>query len=55
MSPKAEEYKLPSYNGKTVVLNTGHNVPSVSLRTFQDPDEQEQSVYTALNCLHPRE
>lgn len=57
MSPKAEDYKLPGYNGKTVVfnLNTGHYMPSVGVGTFQDPDDQEDSVYTALNCLYPGE
>lgn len=50
MSPEAEDYKLLDYNGKTVVLNTGHHMPPVGLGTFQDPDEQENSGYTALKC-----
>lgn len=39
---------LPGYNGKTVTLNTGQKLPCIGLGTFQDPDEQEMSVYTAL-------
>ena len=31
-------------------LNTGQVIPAVGLGTFQDPDEQEASVLTALHC-----
>ncbi|KAF4458296.1 aldehyde reductase [Fusarium albosuccineum] len=41
---------LPEYKGKTVLLNTGQTIPALGLGTFQDPDEQEQSVFTALKC-----
>lgn len=50
MSPKSEQFKLPGYNGKAVVLNTGQHMPLVGLGTFQDPEEQEDSVYSALKC-----
>lgn len=39
---------LGRYKGRTVTLNTGQMLPSIGLGTFQDPDEQEMSVYTAL-------
>ncbi|RSL97724.1 hypothetical protein CDV31_012904 [Fusarium ambrosium] len=39
---------LPGYKGKTVALNTGQKLPCIGLGTFQDPDEQEMSVHTAL-------
>ena len=39
---------LGRYKGRTVTLNTGQVLPSIGLGTFQDPDEQEMSVYTAL-------
>ncbi|KAI0545926.1 Aldo/keto reductase [Xylaria curta] len=35
---------------KALILNTGHCMPALGLGTFQDPDEQEHSVYTALKC-----
>lgn len=41
---------LGRYPRRTVTLNTGQVVPSIGLGTFQDPDEQEMSVYTALKC-----
>lgn len=41
---------LPLYKGKTHTLNTGQRIPAIGLGTFQDPDEQEASVYTALKC-----
>ncbi|KAB2579573.1 putative oxidoreductase [Lasiodiplodia theobromae] len=41
---------LGRYPRRTVTLNTGHILPSIGLGTFQDPDEQEMSVYTALKC-----
>lgn len=34
--------------GKSFVLNTGATIPAIGLGTFQDPDEQELSVYLAL-------
>ncbi|VUC26797.1 unnamed protein product [Clonostachys rosea] len=39
---------MKPYKGKTVTLNTGQILPAIGLGTFQDPDEQEMSVYTAL-------
>ncbi|OAA54595.1 Aldo/keto reductase [Niveomyces insectorum RCEF 264] len=39
---------LQLYKGKTHTLNTGQIIPAIGLGTFQDPDEQEQSVYIAL-------
>ncbi|KAI8307467.1 hypothetical protein K4K59_010837 [Colletotrichum sp. SAR11_240] len=39
---------MARYKGRTVTLNTGQILPSIGLGTFQDPDEQEMSVYTAL-------
>lgn len=39
---------LDLYQGKTITLNTGQKIPQIGLGTFQDPDEQEMSVYTAL-------
>ncbi|KAH7134283.1 alcohol dehydrogenase [Dactylonectria macrodidyma] len=39
---------LGGYKGKAVTLNTGQTLPLIGLGTFQDPDEQEMSVYTAL-------
>ena len=30
------------------MLNTGQVLPAIGLCTFQDPDEQEMSLYTAL-------
>ncbi|PLB52479.1 Aldo/keto reductase [Aspergillus steynii IBT 23096] len=53
MSPTFESSKtkaLPNYNGKTHLLNTGSVIPAIGLGTFQDPDEQELSVYTALKA-----
>ena len=41
---------LSLYKGKTHKLNTGQLIPAIGLGTFQDPDEQEMSVYTALKC-----
>ncbi|KAI1413720.1 Aldo/keto reductase [Hypoxylon sp. FL1857] len=41
---------LSLYKGKTHTLNTGQRIPAIGLGTFQDPDEQEASVYTALKC-----
>jgi diketogulonate reductase-like aldo/keto reductase len=41
---------LSKYKGKTHRLNTGQIIPAVGLGTFQDPDEQEGSVFTALQC-----
>lgn len=49
MSTKAAGV-LPRYGGKTHILNTGQTIPALGLGTFQDPDEQEDSVYTALKC-----
>lgn len=45
---------LDGYKGKTHTLNTGAVIPAIGLGTFQDPDEQEMSVYTALKwgCRH---
>ncbi|GME34253.1 Aldo/keto reductase [Neofusicoccum parvum] len=48
MSQEQETANIALYNGKTVLLNTGQRMPAVGLGTFQDPDEQEHSVYTAL-------
>ncbi|KAI9037398.1 Aldo/keto reductase [Aspergillus affinis] len=39
---------LPNYAGKYHVLNTRSAIPAIGLGTFQDPDEQELSVHTAL-------
>lgn len=39
---------ISEYKGKTVTLNTGQRLPQTGLGTFQDPDEQEMSVYMAL-------
>ena len=39
-----------AYKGKVVKLNTDQALPQIGLGTFQDPDEQEMSVYTALTC-----
>ncbi|KAK1845089.1 aldehyde reductase [Colletotrichum chrysophilum] len=39
---------MARYKGRTVTLNTGQILPSIGLETFQDPEEQELSVYTAL-------
>ncbi|KAI8313698.1 hypothetical protein K4K61_007132 [Colletotrichum sp. SAR11_59] len=39
---------MARYKGRTVTLNTGQILPSIGLGTFQDPEEQEMSVYTAL-------
>lgn len=39
---------LPKYSRKKVVLNTGAAIPSIDIGTFQDPDEQEDAIYTAL-------
>lgn len=39
---------LSTYKGKTLTLNTGQILPAIGLGTFQDPDQQEGSVYTAL-------
>lgn len=39
---------MSAYKGKTVTLNTGQQIPAIGLGTFQDPDEQEMSVYNAL-------
>lgn len=39
---------LGLYKGKLHTLNTGQNIPAIGLGTFQDPDEQEMSVFTAL-------
>lgn len=44
MAPKL----LEKYPRKKVLLNNGAAIPSIGLGTFQDPDEQEDSVYTAL-------
>lgn len=33
---------------KTFTLNTGAKIPSIGIGTFQDPDEQEDAVATAL-------
>lgn len=41
---------LDKYPGRTNTLNTGQILPAIGLGTFQDPDEQEHSVYTALKC-----
>lgn len=41
---------LATYKGKMVTLNTGQSIPQIGLGTFQDPDEQEMSVFTALKC-----
>lgn len=41
---------LDKYPGRTNTLNTGQVLPAIGLGTFQDPDEQENSVYTALKC-----
>ncbi|KAM5344076.1 hypothetical protein ACJ41O_012613 [Fusarium nematophilum] len=50
MDQESETRSLPLYDGKTVLLNTGQRMPAVGLGTFQDPAEQEDSVYTALKC-----
>ncbi|KAJ3542869.1 hypothetical protein NM208_g3872 [Fusarium decemcellulare] len=50
MAQRTATSALPGYKGKTVLLNTGQTIPSLGLGTFQDPDEQEQSVFTALKC-----
>lgn len=50
MSQKPETPNIALRNGKTILLNTGQRMPAVGLGTFQDPDEQEHSVYTALTC-----
>ncbi|KAI1260615.1 Aldo/keto reductase [Xylariaceae sp. FL1019] len=50
MTAASETLKLSSYNGKTLELNTGQRMPALGLGTFQDPDEQEESVFTALKC-----
>lgn len=39
-----------NYKGKLHTLNTGQVIPAIGLGTFQDPDEQEGSVLTALRC-----
>ncbi|KAF2095719.1 Aldo/keto reductase [Rhizodiscina lignyota] len=43
-----ERKGLSGYSGKVNILNTGAAIPAIGLGTFQDPDEQEMSVYTAL-------
>ncbi len=39
---------LAAYKRRVNKLNTGAIIPAIGLGTFQDPDEQEGSVYTAL-------
>ncbi|KAH6892644.1 NADP-dependent oxidoreductase domain-containing protein [Thelonectria olida] len=50
MSQTSETRNLLFYKGKSVLLNTGQRMPAAGLGTFQDPDEQEQSGYIALQC-----
>ncbi|KAF7187957.1 putative oxidoreductase C26F1.07 [Pseudocercospora fuligena] len=38
----------PHRSLKTFTLNTGAKIPAIGLGTFQDPDEQEDAVATAL-------
>lgn len=42
--------RLARYKGKVLELNNGYTMPALGLGTFQDPDEQESAVYTALKC-----
>ena len=49
LSTRAES-GLRKYMGMIHRLNTGQIIPAVGLGTFQDPDEQEASVFTALQC-----
>ncbi|TPX08707.1 uncharacterized protein E0L32_009896 [Thyridium curvatum] len=42
--------RLARYKGKVLELNNGYIMPALGLGTFQDPDEQETAVYTALKC-----
>ncbi|KAH8801798.1 hypothetical protein F5884DRAFT_807894 [Xylogone sp. PMI_703] len=49
-SPKPTQAagKLPRYNGETHLLDMGQAISALGLGTFQDPDEQENSVHAAM-------